>query len=127
MAWSELLYSWLVYSALASLAILIFGSGAALLCRQPVRRLRIIELALTGCLVVPWLGMVPGYPRLAFGPWNAVPLQRCEVVTPLSVEQSAAGPFPQVDALSPCSTTIREIRLPKRPKQSLRPGTSGPG
>ena len=29
------------------------------------RRLRIIELSLAGCLIVPWLGMIPGYPRLA--------------------------------------------------------------
>ena len=65
MPWSESLFSWIVYSALASLAVLGIGSVAALLCRQPARRLRIIELSLAGCLIVPWLGMIPGYPRLA--------------------------------------------------------------
>ena len=34
-----------------SLMVLIVGSVAALLCRQPTRRVRIIELSLAGCLV----------------------------------------------------------------------------
>jgi len=53
---------------------LVLGGGclAARLCRQPVRRLRLIELTLLGCLVVPWLGLVPGLPQWSLG-WMAVP------------------------------------------------------
>jgi beta-lactamase regulating signal transducer with metallopeptidase domain len=60
---TESFFAWLICSALASLLVLGVGSVAALACRQPARRLRIVELSLAGCLIVPWLGMIPGYPR----------------------------------------------------------------
>jgi beta-lactamase regulating signal transducer with metallopeptidase domain len=65
MPWSESLCWWLAYSALLSLLVLVLGSGATLLCRQPARRLRIIELTLAGCLLAPLLGLLPGYPQLS--------------------------------------------------------------
>lgn len=55
--------AWLVQSALVSLAILVAGTVAFVLWRQPARRVRIIELAMLGCLVAPWLAMIPGYPK----------------------------------------------------------------
>ncbi len=70
MPWSEALYPWLIHSAIESLLVLAVGSSAVLLCRRPARRVWIIELTLAGCLVAPWLGTIPGYPRLGFG-WRA--------------------------------------------------------
>ncbi|MGW8257388.1 MAG: M56 family metallopeptidase, partial [Thermoguttaceae bacterium] len=64
MFWNGTLYWWLVYSAVLSLVVLAIGSVAVLLCREPARRLRIIELCLAGCLLAPLLGLIPGYPRL---------------------------------------------------------------
>ena len=61
------------HSALLSLAVLALGSGAVLLCRQPARRLRIIELSLAGCLLAPLLGMIPGYPQLGIAWSHAEP------------------------------------------------------
>ena len=71
MPWTESLYWWLIYSAVLSLSVLTLGSAAVLLCRQPARRLRIIELTLAGCLVAPLLGLIPGYPHLAIT-WRQV-------------------------------------------------------
>ncbi len=71
MSWTEILFSWLMRSAVVGFAILLLGSGAVLACRQPVRRLRIIELALAGCLLATFLGMVPGYPQLALVAWRS--------------------------------------------------------
>jgi beta-lactamase regulating signal transducer with metallopeptidase domain len=79
---SDALYPWLVHSALVSLVVLSLGGGAVLLWRQPARRVRIIELTLAGCLVVPWLGMVPGYPQLAVVRWDAAILDRHESLPP---------------------------------------------
>ena len=62
---TDFLFSWLVRSAFLGLLILLVGSGAVLTFRQPVRRLRIIELVLWASLLAPFLGMVPGYPRLS--------------------------------------------------------------
>ena len=49
MPYDDILCSWLVRSALVSLTILLIGSGAVLIWRQPLRRVRIIELVLAGC------------------------------------------------------------------------------
>jgi hypothetical protein len=82
MPWNESLYWWLAYSALVSLVVLAVGSGAALLCRQPARRLRIIELSLAGCLVAPLLGLVPGYPHMGIAWRRAGPPQPQTIPTP---------------------------------------------
>lgn len=98
MPWNEFLYPWLVHSALASTAILILGSGAASLCREPVRRLRIIELTLIGCLIVPWLGMVPGYPQLAMGRWGNGMLTQQDISLPAFPQRAVVQPFPLSNA-----------------------------
>jgi beta-lactamase regulating signal transducer with metallopeptidase domain len=98
---SETLYGWLVDSALAGLAVLAFGTGAVLLCRQPARRLRIIELSLAGCLIAPWLGMIPGYPQLAIGWRHAALPERHDVGVPPSAEQTVLPAVPRSEAV-PC-------------------------
>lgn len=57
--------SWFLQVVLASLALLLLGSVAAAICRQPVRRIRIIGLTLAGCLAAPALSAIPGLPRWA--------------------------------------------------------------
>src|SRR5262245_43219509 len=63
MSWHISVWYWLLHAALGSFLILGSACLAALVCRQPVRRLRLIELTLAGCLLVPWLVLVPGLPR----------------------------------------------------------------
>ena len=92
--------SWLVYSALVSLVVSTLGSGAVLLCRQPTRRLRIIELTLVGCLVAPWLGMIPAYPQWSIGWWYASPSEPHEVVAIPSTELALMPVVSQADAAS---------------------------
>ena len=99
MPWSESLYWWLVYSALLSLVVLTFGSSAMLLCRQPTRRLRIIELSLAACLVAPLLGMIPGYPQLAIVWRHTAPPERQEISTLRSTEEAVVPAFPQSDVV----------------------------
>ena len=60
MAWHIGIWHWLAQAALGSALVLACGCLAARLARQPVRRLRLLELTLLGCLAAPWLGMVPG-------------------------------------------------------------------
>jgi beta-lactamase regulating signal transducer with metallopeptidase domain len=70
MAWHIPIWNWLIHAALGGLFLLAGGCLAARLCRQPVRRLRVIELTLLACLVVPWLHLVPGLPQWSLG-WVA--------------------------------------------------------
>jgi hypothetical protein len=92
MPWNEALYLWLIHSAIVSLLVLAVGSGAILLCRRPARRVWIIELTLAGCLVAPWLGTIPGYPRLGFGWRAATSLHQEEAVFPGSAGRAEGGP-----------------------------------
>lgn len=63
MAWQALCWQWLIQSAVCS-SILFGCVGLALAWRrQPVQRLRLIELALLGSFVAPGLSFLPGAPR----------------------------------------------------------------
>jgi beta-lactamase regulating signal transducer with metallopeptidase domain len=110
---SASVWSWLVYSALVSLVVLTLGSGAMLLWRQPTRRLRIIELTLAGCLIAPWLSLIPGYPQVAVGGWRLPRLEPTEPValppdaTPRSVSASLSQSSVETVETSPPSWDAR--------------------
>src|SRR5262249_44184909 len=53
--------------AAGGLIVLAAGSLAALLCRQPVRRARLVVLTLLGAVAVPGLAPLPGAPRWSAG------------------------------------------------------------
>src|SRR5262245_39652529 len=60
MAWA---FDGLSGAAVMSLMISALGSAAAFVCREPVRRMRVVTLALGACLVAPLVALVPGLPR----------------------------------------------------------------
>src|SRR4051794_37157684 len=72
MAWHTPLWYWLTHAALGSLVLLALGGLAVRLCREPARRIRLIELTLLGVLLVPWLSGLPGTPRWSLG-WLSEP------------------------------------------------------
>ena len=67
MEWQILTWARLANAAAGGLIILAVGSLAARLCRQPVRRARLIVLTLIGALAVPWLAVLPVAPRWSTG------------------------------------------------------------
>jgi beta-lactamase regulating signal transducer with metallopeptidase domain len=89
MTWHLWVCSWLAHAALGSLLLLTAGCLAVSLCRQPVRRLRLIELTLFGCLLVPWLSQAPGLPHWSFG-WLTLPAE--EAASPIAGITLAAEP-----------------------------------
>ncbi|MFN0050591.1 MAG: M56 family metallopeptidase, partial [Planctomycetales bacterium] len=65
LAWTfDRLFEWAVVSSI----LLVLGSLAALCCRQPIRRMRVIEFTLASCLVAPLVSLAPGLPRWTL-PW----------------------------------------------------------
>src|SRR5713226_7881146 len=80
MAWHTPWMIWLAQAAFIGLVLLIAGCLGVLLCRQPVRRLRLMELTLVACLLAPLLSLCPGVPRLSLG-W----------LRPASEEQAKLG------------------------------------
>jgi beta-lactamase regulating signal transducer with metallopeptidase domain len=84
MAWQTGFLDWLAHAALGSFLLLAVGCLAVRLCRQPVRRLRLAELTLLGCLLAPWLNLVPGLPHYALG-W----LESTPAVSTLRADQPA--------------------------------------
>ena len=67
MDWQVLTGSRLADAAAGGLIVLAAGSLAAWLCRQPVRRARLIVLSLLGAMAVPALGALPVAPRWSVG------------------------------------------------------------
>jgi hypothetical protein len=59
MSWLVSDWDSLVRAAAGGLVVLAAGSAAARLCRQPVRRARLVVLTMLGALVVPWLALLP--------------------------------------------------------------------
>ncbi|MBX6314714.1 MAG: carboxypeptidase regulatory-like domain-containing protein [Isosphaeraceae bacterium] len=103
MAWHDLAWSWLVHAALGGSLVLGVGCLAVGLCRQPVRRLRLMALTLVGCLLVPVLNRAPGMPRWSLG--RVVPARRA----PEPAEVAHAG------SLSP-EVILAERRFALRPE-----------
>ena len=58
MAWAASAWDLLLQSAAGGLVVLALGAAAVRICRQPVRRARLIVLAIAGALVVPCLGSI---------------------------------------------------------------------
>ena len=67
MDWQVLTGGRLADAAAGGLIVLAAGSLAARLCRQPVRRARLIVLSLLGAMAVPALGALPVAPRWSAG------------------------------------------------------------
>src|SRR5436189_5711508 len=67
MDWQILAWGRLANAAAGGLMVLAVGSLAARLCRQPVRRARLVVLTLLGGVAVPWLGALPVAPRWSAG------------------------------------------------------------
>ena len=122
---SESLTWWLGYSGLLSLVILALGSGAVLLCRQPAKRLRIIELCLVGCLLTPLLGMVPGYPQLGITLPRGEPAQQQPIAAQIPSEPVAVAVISPPETLQPEASqpiiSQPEISQPKIEPQAPQP------
>jgi uncharacterized GH25 family protein len=67
MAWHLGALTWLAHAAVGGSLFLAAGCLAAALCRQPVRRILVIELALAGALLVPWAAALPCLPHWSAG------------------------------------------------------------
>ncbi|MHB1425182.1 MAG: M56 family metallopeptidase [Gemmataceae bacterium] len=89
MAWQISFLSWLAHAAVSAFLLLAAGCLAVRLCRQPVRRQRLAELTLLGCLLAPWLNLVPGLPHFALG-W----LGTSQVEPALAAPQDDPNPSP---------------------------------
>jgi beta-lactamase regulating signal transducer with metallopeptidase domain/uncharacterized GH25 family protein len=73
MSWHLAVFTWLAHAALGGSAVLLVGCLALRACKQPARRLRVIELALLGGLIVPWAARLPLVPHWSAGLFGAAP------------------------------------------------------
>jgi beta-lactamase regulating signal transducer with metallopeptidase domain/protocatechuate 3,4-dioxygenase beta subunit len=89
MAWY--LWNWLAHAALAGFVVLSGGCLAAWLYREPVRRLRLLELTLLGCLIAPWVALVPALPHWSLGLLTA-PARGADSAAPQSRGVAAEAP-----------------------------------
>ncbi|HQU43301.1 MAG TPA: HEAT repeat domain-containing protein [Pirellulales bacterium] len=80
MTWDAAMYEFVVRGFAATLPLLIVSAAVVAASRQPVRRVRLIELTFVACLSAPWLGWLPGMPH-----WSAAGIvRRPPAETPVS-------------------------------------------
>ena len=98
MTWHILNWHWLVNTACSGFVILGIAVVSVHFCRQPVRKLRLIQLTLIGCLLVPWLNRLPGMPQLSIGlldvpqsEMDPTPLSRSDASKEESISRSIPG------------------------------------
>src|SRR5262245_51924683 len=99
MAWHLVAFDWLVHAALGGMLCLFAGCLAVRCCRQPVRRVRLIELTLFGSLLVPLAARVPWLPHWSAGvlppspPAGAAPAAAKTSAPDLVVERPLVTPL----------------------------------
>jgi beta-lactamase regulating signal transducer with metallopeptidase domain/protocatechuate 3,4-dioxygenase beta subunit len=93
MAWHLGVSNWLAHAAVGGTLILGVGFVAVLLCRQPIRRIRLIELTLLGAVAVPVLNQAPWLPRWWTGllPFSSSERRSPEIEVPPSQPAAAAS------------------------------------
>jgi hypothetical protein len=116
LAWNRL-----ADAAAAGLIVLSVGSLAARLCRQPVRRARIVVLTLLGGAAVPWLSALPFAPH-----WSAGLLPAPVLLAPGADEEAptdARSGLRQPDALVSRATleTTEPVEEPPRGAAEPKP------
>ena len=105
MTWQFSVLQWLVHAALGGFVFLALGCVAVRFCRQPVRRLRLIELTLLGCLLVPWVNQLPGMPQWFLG-WIDLGSPPPAAVSSTSTSESVTEGFAVSLPQSPLQTTV---------------------
>jgi beta-lactamase regulating signal transducer with metallopeptidase domain/protocatechuate 3,4-dioxygenase beta subunit len=112
MTWHIESWLWLANAAVGGFLVLGLGCLAARFCRQPVRRLRLLELTLLGCLVVPWLGLASGWPRWSLGVL-ATPAEE-DVESPSAPTEATAVLFEPREQSELREAQEQNVRAPKQ-------------
>ena len=139
MAWQLSALNGLVHLALAGSLFLAAGCLAVLCYRQPVRRVRLIELTTLGALLLPVASQVSWLPRWSTG-W--IRLENPSDLTPVAREtEPAPGGVPPASALADAiglllrvmrkqslplpSRSPRRHRSPRRTRRCPKPDLAG--
>ena len=72
MSWHIPVWLWLVHTALGGSVVLLLGCLAVRFIRLPALRLRVAELTLLGCLIVPFASSLPFVPRFSMDVMGSV-------------------------------------------------------
>lgn len=123
MDWLGLVSVRLVDAALGGMIVLMLGSLAAGLSRQPVRRVRIVLLTLLGAAVVPFLGASAIGPRWSVGllPAPAAPA----IVEPIATFPAPPA-LPSMIVNPPVVASSTGNREVARPRNDAKPAQSRP-
>ena len=111
MEWQNLAWGRLPDSAVGGLIVLAVGSLAARLCRQPVRRARLIVMTFVGGMAVPCLQVRSGYPGA--GDWRQALKSVLEGHYARSTPRTTGAPLPS------CLEPVRRLDLGGRDRRRL--------
>lgn len=122
MASHDVLWSWLIRAAVLNALILVVGGLVVSRLREPVDRLRLIQWVLAGCLIAPWLPVVPAWRTVSMNLIRSSSMTEVAVSTSdrptaeLSATEipTAVQTSPPVTATSIPATTLHEPGLSMR-------------
>ncbi|HWY88772.1 MAG TPA: M56 family metallopeptidase, partial [Gemmataceae bacterium] len=118
MNWHVAIVNGLAHAAVGGTLFLAAGFLAVLLCRQPIRRIRLIELTLLGSLAVPVASQLPWLPHWSTGLLDlSTPVAKMQGAADSRAEPIAAmsAPIPMVPAnTAPAATPLPERVAPQR-------------
>src|SRR5262245_8661630 len=114
MAWHLVALDLLIHTAAGGSLLFLAAALAVRWCRQPVRRVRLIELALAGAVLLPLTSQLPGLPR-----WSAGLLPRSAESPALPAPD---GGSPAAPAHSP--QLDRSLALRAEPEAAVAPTRS---
>jgi beta-lactamase regulating signal transducer with metallopeptidase domain/uncharacterized GH25 family protein len=127
MTWHLTALNGLVHAALGGALCLLAGGLAVTCCRQPARRIRLIELTLLGALLVPWVQHFPGLPQVRAGlvRFTAVAPEPAPVPGPtdwpsVTVDRGLSPDEPAMHLAAPAAERVAVVPPPASP-QSDRP------
>src|ERR1700722_243403 len=102
MQWQTFTLEWLARSAASGFMILAIAAIAVRLCRQPADRVRIAAIGLLGAILVPWVMLIPGLPRLSLGVLPAEPVAATDIPThePITTAETESAYRPPVELIS---------------------------
>lgn len=116
---------WLARAAVGGMVFLGLAAVAVRLCRQPADRVRATELAVLGALLVPWVALLPGLPRLPVAVLPATPAALPEpVVDAPGSPESVAVPThrPATPTVRPAAAKAEELATRSDTIQTREPG-----
>ena len=126
MGWHIAVLPWLAHAVIGGSVFLLAGAVAVRLSRQPIRRIRLIEITLAGTLAVPWVSQLAWLPHWSTGLLASLaPVDIAPPPAPTHTGASLALVAPLPDDISQARPNASPIPAAPAPVNAAPPAPKG--